>query len=277
LELNYFSYICMKLYLLDMDEKFINSAANLFYKEYVEGEPLDQDTPIECFVAGAEFIIKAKKIHANVCNISNYSSYNIKKSNMINTTKLNKIIKNVEKIDKIAGFYVTAPGDESVGIFSATWKLENDFYFDTPEELEEFRKELRSLFEFYCGEVTNVVTFEEHQAECDREEEDYYKQFSVRYLIRDKDYGLDTYKQAGSIASYSSSVGDAIHSELPNWIPEDNSGDSVVIKSTEPRFKEILLREAERLEKEINNEEYGLRNAKRNLRLIQQELKFGQK
>jgi hypothetical protein len=260
-----------------MDENFIKNAANLYYKENVEGEPLDQDTPIECFVAGAEFILRAKKIHQNKCNISDYSSYNLKKSNMDDTAKLTKILKNIEKIDKVTGFYITAPGDPSVGINPATWTLENDFYFDTPEELEEFRKELKGLFEFYCGEVTSVVTFEENQAMCDLEEQSYYEQFPVRYLIRDKDSGLDSYKQAGSTATYSSSVGDAIHSELPHWIPEEGSSDSEVIKSTDPRFKQILLREAQRLENEINNEEYRLKNARRNLRLIQQELKLGQK
>jgi len=260
-----------------MDENFIKNAANLYYKENVEGEPLDQDTPIECFIAGAKFIVRAEKIHRNKCNISRYSSYNLKKSNMDDMKKFRKILTNVEKIMKVTGFYITAPGDESVGIYPATWKLENDFYFDTPEDLEEFRKELKGVFEFYCGEVTSVVTFEEHEAECDFEERQYYDQFPVRYLIRDKDSGSDIYKQAGSTASYSSSVGDAIHSELPKWIPEEGSIDSDVIKSTDPRFKQILLKEAQRLEQEINNEEYRLKNARRNLRLIQQELKLGQK
>jgi len=256
-----------------MNEKFIKSAAKLYYKENVEGEPLDQDTPIECFVAGAEFIIKAKKIHANMCNISDYSSYNLKKSNMSDTAKMKKILENVEKIDKVTGFYITAPGDESVGIFPATWKLENDFYFDTPEELENFKKELRGLFEWYCGEITSVVTFEEQQAQCDKEDADYYKQFPVRYLIKDG----SNYKQAGSTASYSSSAAEGIHSELPHWMSEDgyNGHDTVIIKSTDPEFRKILLEEAGQLERSINNEESRLRSDKRRLRLIQQELKYG--
>lgn len=195
---------------------------------------------------------------------------------MDDMTKIRKILKKIENIMKITGFYITAPGDESVGIFPATWKLENDFYFDTPEELEEFRKELQGLFEFYCGEVTNVMTFEENEAMCNFEEQEYYKQYPVRYLFRDKDSGSDLYKQAGSIARYSSSIGDAIHCEVPHWIPEKGTNDTEVIKSTDPKFKEILLREAERLENEIENVEYRLKNARRNLRLIQQELKFSQ-
>ena len=256
-----------------MDEKFIKSSAKLYYKEHVEGEPLDQDTPIECFVAGAEFIIKAKKIHANMCNISDYSSYNLKKSNMSDNKKLATMLKNIEKIDKITGFYITAPGDESVGIFPATWKLQDDFYFDTPEELEEFKKELRGLFEFYCGEVTSVVTFEEQQAECDKEDEDYYKQYPVRYLIRDG----SNYKQAGSTASYGSSAAEGIHTEFPHWMSVDgyNGHDTVIIKSTDPEFRQILLEEAGQLENSIRNDESRLRSAKNKLRLIHQELKFG--
>jgi hypothetical protein len=259
-----------------MEDKFIQGAAYLYYKENIESEPLDQDIPIECFVAGAKFILNAVKKHQNNCNLSDYSSYNLKKTNMKDTikTKLRKILTNIEKIMKVTGFYITAPGDESVGIFPATWKLENDFYFDTPEDLEEFRKELKNLFEFYCGEVTDVMTFEELQTESDREEEDFYKEFPIRYLLRDKDSHSDLYKQAGSIASYSSNVGDAIHCELPSWISEF---DTEIIKSTESRFKKILLQEAERLENKIHNEEHILHNAKRNLRIIQQELKFGQK
>lgn len=255
-----------------MDEKFIKNAAKLYYDEYVMGEPLDQDTPIECFIAGAEFILKAKKIHANMCNISSYSSYNLKKSNMNDDKKMAKMLKNIEKIDKITGFYITAPGDESVGIFPATWRLQDDFYFDNPEELEEFRDGIKYLFELYCGEVTSIVTFEEQQRQCDAEEAQMYKQFPVRYLIKDG----SNFKQARSTASYSDSVGDGIHLELPHWISEDDDSHDV-IKSTDPRFKKILLDEASRLEDEIRNEEYRLKNARRNLRIIQQELKFGQK
>lgn len=256
-----------------MDEKFIKNAAKLFYKENVEGEPLDQDVPIECFVAGAEFIIRAKKIHQNNCNISDYSSYNLKTSNMCDNKKLAKILKKVEKIEVITGFYITAPGDESVGIFPATWKLENDFHFDSPEELEEFKKELRSLFEFYCGEVTSVVTFEEYEAQCESEEQAYYEEFPVRYLIRDG----SNYKQAGSTASYVSSAAEGIHTEIPHWMSEDgyNGHNTVIIKSTDDEFRQILLEEAGRLESSINNDEYSLRNAKNRLRLIQQELKYG--
>jgi hypothetical protein len=77
---------------------------------------------------------------------------------------MNKIFENVEKIIKVSGFHITAPGDESIGIQPATWEMRNDFYFDTLEELEKFRKEIKCLYESHCGEVSSVVTFEEQQA-----------------------------------------------------------------------------------------------------------------
>lgn len=147
-----------------MNEKFIKNAANLYYKEHVEGEPLNQDTPIECFIAGAKFIIHSKKIHRNNCNISNYPSYNLKNINMNDILKTDKFLTNIENIMKITGFYITASGDETVGISPSTWEIKNDFYFDTPEELETFRIELQQVFEYYCGEVTSILTFEEHQS-----------------------------------------------------------------------------------------------------------------
>ncbi len=42
-------------------EEKIRQAAIKFYKKEIEGEPLDQDVPIECFIAGANFIIKKIK------------------------------------------------------------------------------------------------------------------------------------------------------------------------------------------------------------------------
>jgi hypothetical protein len=75
-----------------------------------------------------------------------------------------KLLTNLMKIMKISGFYITAPGDPSVGIFPANWKIDGDFYFDNQEELEEFRKELNELFTNHCGEGVIVDTFEEDAA-----------------------------------------------------------------------------------------------------------------
>jgi len=255
-----------------MKKDVITGAALLYYKENIEGEPLDQEVPLMCFKAGAQFVIDSQK-KRNKRNISDYSSYNLKKSNMSDSKILKKILINVEKIKKVTGFYITAPGDESVGINPATWKLENDFYFDNLEELEEFKKELQSLFEFYCGEVTSVVTFEEFEAQCEAEEQAYYEEFPIRYLIKDG----SNYKRAGSAGSYSSSAAEGIHTVFPHWMKIDgyNGHDTVIIKSTDDEFRQILVQEAGRLENLINNDEYGLSLAKKRLRLIQQELKYG--
>ena len=88
-----------------MNENIINDAAKLFYLQNIEGEPLNQDTPIECFIAGVEFIVRAMKTHQNKCNITNYSSYNHKNIAMNDKSKINKILRNVEKIIKIRGIY----------------------------------------------------------------------------------------------------------------------------------------------------------------------------
>jgi len=73
-----------------------------------------------------------------------------------------KVIDNIMSIIKVSGFYITSYGDPSVGMFDATWELKNDFYFDSHEELEQFRDDLKMTFENYCGEVS-IVTFEEKQ------------------------------------------------------------------------------------------------------------------
>jgi len=86
--------------------------------------------------------------------------------------KFNKIMGNINKIEKISGFIVTAPGDESVGIFPSKWEIEGDFYFDNKEELDEFKKQTKLMFEnHYCGENVSVITFEEHQSIIDLENE----------------------------------------------------------------------------------------------------------
>lgn len=65
--------------------------------------------------------------------------------------------------------------------------------------------------------------------------------------------------------------------ELPSWMSEDgyNGHDTKIIKSDDPKFRDILIEEVGRLEREINNDEYRLKNAKRNLELIETELKYG--
>jgi hypothetical protein len=57
-----------------MENKIIRDAAKLYYNEYVVGEPLDHDTPIECFEAGAQFVINAQK-KRNKRNLLRDNSY----------------------------------------------------------------------------------------------------------------------------------------------------------------------------------------------------------
>jgi len=190
-----------------------------------------------------------------------------------------KFLKNISKIMKITGFYITAKGDPSVGINESQWKLEEDFYFDNQEELEEFRNELKKFFNYFYGEGISVKTYEEYQKQIDAEDIEYFKQFPVRYLIRDKDYSINTFKQANSCATYSNNIGTAIHNELPEWMWMSGENDihKEVIKSTDPEFKQILLKEANQLENEIRNTEYRLNIAKTNLRIIAKELNIGLK
>jgi hypothetical protein len=105
-------------------------------------------------------MLRKNEINVTFSEIIRIVKYNQQKNIM---NKYKKIVENVEKIIKVSGFHITAQGDESVGISSASWELRNDFYFDNQEELEEFKMEIRSLFEWYCGEVTSVVTFEEYE------------------------------------------------------------------------------------------------------------------
>ncbi len=253
-----------------MENKVITGAALLYYSENIEGEPLTQDVPLTCFNAGAQFVIDSQKKRNN-CNIPDGISYKAieRRNKRIMGNMYKKIADNVDKIITVSGFYVTAPGDESVGIKSASWEICNDFHFDTPEDLEEYRKEIKQLFEFHCGEIVSVITFEEYRAELDAEDEELYKAHPVRYLIK---YN-GSYKQANSTASYGSSVGDGIHFELPHWIhPDTDNYDDKVIKSTSDEYWQILKQEAGRLEREISNDEYSLANARRNLNLIRNDL-----
>lgn len=232
----------------------IKSAAKKYYVENVEGEPLDQNTPIKCFIEGAKFIIAENK-----------------KSNKKTEPTYNNI-KKIMNIIEISGFYIISKGDSTVGINDAQWELQENFYFDNQEELEIFRNELKSIFENYCGDVT-ILTFEEQAKRNIDEEMTTYQQYPVRYLIRDKGYNM--YKEADFCASYSSNIGDGIHLELPSYISEKGDCETEVIKSTDLEFKKILLDEARQLESNINNYEYKLSVAKRNLELIMKELKYG--
>jgi hypothetical protein len=253
---------------IGMKNNIIRGAAELHYNEYVMGEPLNQDTPIECFEAGAQFVINAQK-KRNKRNLSRDNSYNQQKNNM---DKYQKIVENVEKIITVSGFHITARGDESVGIPSASWELRNDLHFDNQEELEEFRKEIKSMFEFYCGEVTSVVTFEEHETILEQEDRMMYEQHPVRYLVKDKNYNMFMRPKPFN-GMYSEDVAECIHLELEDWIKNSHGDD--IIPSTSQEYWDIMgkaLAEKQR-SKEVNGQHYhsNVRSVKR----LEQELDIG--
>jgi hypothetical protein len=175
------------------------------------------------------------------------------------------------EIIKVSGFKIISKGNPLIDFKDVKWELQNNFYFDNQEELQIFKKELKSVFNNYCGDVI-IETFEEMVEQNEINEQILYSEYPVRYLIRDKDHKC-TYKQVNLTTSYSSDIGTAIHFELPHWINENDDVSHVVIKSTDPEFKKILFEAANNLEKEISDEEFRLSIAKNNLELIKKELK----
>lgn len=103
------------------------------------------------------------------------------------------------------------------------------------------------------------------------------RETNFRYLIKEK--GYDWYLQAGTTASYSSDIGTAIHSELPPHISEEGDYETEVIRSDDPKFKEILEYElygdshVNGLEKSIQHDEQNLRRKKKNKDLIKEHLR----
>lgn len=180
-----------------------------------------------------------------------------------------KLLKKITEIIEVSGFHIILQGDPTVGIMDSEWNLFDDFYFDNQKELDKFKEELSIIFEGYCGAVT-IETFNERELRVEQEELNLYQSYPVRYLIKDG----SLFKMAGRTGIYGSDVGDAIHMELPKWMTV-HYNDEQVIESTDPKFRKILIEAAGELEREIRNDEYSLKNAKRNLAAIETELKYG--
>lgn len=110
------------------------------------------------FGIGGNFL----KSNGTRCKGANfYNSSQRQKDKKIIMEDEEKGLDKIQKIIKVRGFSIMFKGDPSVGIFDSRWELSGDFYFDDKEELEAFRKELQTLYENYCGEVT-IETFEEY-------------------------------------------------------------------------------------------------------------------
>ena len=61
----------------------------------------------------------------------------------------------------VKSFHIYFNGDPLVGIYSTSWDLVGEFYFEDKKELEEFRQELVKLFELQTGDKCNVLTCKE--------------------------------------------------------------------------------------------------------------------
>ena len=189
---------------------------------------------------------------------------------------LNEIFDNAKKIIKVKGFYIILSEESLINNGIDKWSLEKEFYFDSENELQNFKNGLKILMIEYFGKIEDIFTYEEYQLKIENDLKSIYKLYPISYLIREREAGIDNFKQVHS-ANYAHDIGTAIHRKLPAGIDETNRDDVEVIKSTEPRFNEILYRESQRLETEINLLEKNLDNAKMNLRLIQNELKFNKR
>lgn len=71
------------------------------------------------------------------------------------------------------GFILFFTGDPSVGIFRSHWEVDGEMYFDSQADFNEFVEKLKDAWEIVCGERVGVITFEEHQKQCEMESDFY--------------------------------------------------------------------------------------------------------
>lgn len=135
--------------LINFDTNRINEASMEFYKEYVEGEPLDQDTPHECFFAGAEFILRELEKEGKICNLLKNNSYN----NIIIKKGMDKLTEKLSKMIHIKGFKIIMYPDPEINVSKLVWEINGDHYFDSLEELHYFKIGLEELYTSYLGDI----------------------------------------------------------------------------------------------------------------------------
>lgn len=82
---------------------------------------------------------------------------------------------------KVTGFYITAYGDASVGMFDQTWKIDGDFYFEDQEHLEEMRQKIKEAFEVYTENL--AVQTAEEITELIRQENELFNSDEFNYGI----------------------------------------------------------------------------------------------
>lgn len=73
---------------------------------------------------------------------------------------INKLIDKLNSMIEIRGFYISEPGDPSVGIYPRVWSLEGKFIFEDENELNAFKADLQKTFENYCG-IAKIQTIDE--------------------------------------------------------------------------------------------------------------------
>lgn len=66
---------------------------------------------------------------------------------------------------KITGFFITAHGDPTVGLFDREFRVEGDFHFDDQDEFNHFIIGMKELFEGIYDFGVTIQTFEERKQE----------------------------------------------------------------------------------------------------------------
>lgn len=85
-----------------------------------------------------------------------------------------------------------------------------------------------------------------------------------KYIIKDKELS-EMYLQKGTIASYSSNLATAIHEGLPSHVSENGDYETEVIRSDNPRFREILKQKFNNSSEKVNELERSIKKQKQEL------------
>jgi len=71
---------------------------------------------------------------------------------------------------RVSGFLIHSQGDSSVGIPNGDWRLSGEFFFDSKDDVNDFRKALADVFEHVTDPKPTVITFEQYEYELYNEE-----------------------------------------------------------------------------------------------------------
>lgn len=69
------------------------------------------------------------------------------------------------------GFYIMYSGDPSVGIFDQIWEIKGDFFFDTQDELDEFKNQLIETWLTISDGPLTIESFEDRDFWIQKERE----------------------------------------------------------------------------------------------------------